>query len=132
MIKTYLKRTFQAGSELRHDHTQLFPSRNIGLTPPHIHRPSFHELGDLLPVDFVPCLIIHPVQTRRRVSQVLGDFVSFFFAHGFPVEIQTVNESTSFSRVVLLEAEAEEHGLGAYKSSAEVLRGGERQAEDKV
>jgi hypothetical protein len=63
---------------------------------------------------------------------VLGNVVSFLFAHGFPVEIQTVNESPPFSRVVLLEAEAEEHGLGACESSAKVLRGGEGQAENKV
>jgi len=63
---------------------------------------------------------------------VLGDFVSLLFAHGFPVEIQAVNESTPFSRVVLLKAEAEEHGLGACESSAEVLRGREGQTEDKV
>lgn len=132
LSSTYFKRTFQSSCELRNDHTQLLPSRNVCLSLVKEDAPLLNQFRNSFPIHLIPSFLISPAQTRCCLYQLIRHGASFLVTDRFPIKAQTLDKGTSLPRIVVLEAEPKQHGLSPCESPTEVLCTREGQTEDEM
>lgn len=132
-IKTYNQLLLQPRRKLGDNHTSLLPTRHIRLPPPQKHLSRLHQIRHAHPIYLIPRLLhsTRPLIEARDSLQIIPQLSLLLVRNGLePIDVEARYKGGPLG--VGIEAQAKEHGLDAGEAAAEIVGGGEGEAEDEV